>query len=457
MSTVVSELPLPEAPYPGIQEFRFVDQLLFAARDEEIWDLVSKVTLYRGTLLYGESGSGKSSLVNAGVLPRMLKENYVPDRLRVQPFSNREIKVERIRASDGPPRTYLPSNFTPDWHSSEPGALGEVESFELSLASFTNQLERFRHLPSTTEPNIEPEALFFESSTAPKPLLIFDRFEEFITLFDEAQRRGLTTGARRAQQQAPKVQNEILATLVKLIQDETLPVRILFVFREDYLAKLGLLFKLCPNLLDQGQRLLTPNLSEVPRIIRAPFTDQVLRNYFLRPESGQTSELSEALALQISKRLARRSEGDNVNLTELQIVCLQLWQAPDPERHFLRAGIEGLLKEYGASVFNELRPELHGAAAILLSHLITGQNTRNIISENDLFALSSQHRPGATTEQLQEALEALCRTQLMRREQRRNIYVYELVSEYSVPWINELVANRKALELNLLPAKPMHG
>src|SRR6185369_7655268 len=96
MSTVVSQLPLPDAPYPGIKEFRFVDQQIFAARDEEIWDLVSKVTLYRGVLLFGESGTGKSSLVNAGLLPRMLKENYVPDRLRVQPLAGREIKVERI-------------------------------------------------------------------------------------------------------------------------------------------------------------------------------------------------------------------------------------------------------------------------------------------------------------------------------------------------------------------------
>src|SRR5262249_48663310 len=156
----------------------------------------------------------------------------------------------------------------PDWSSSEPDSSNEAESFELSLSSFTNQLERFRPTTPTKDSESDHEALFYESSSLPRPLLIFDQFEEFITLFDEAQRAGPTTGARRAQQQAPGVQKAILATLVKLIQDETLPLRILFVFRDDYLAKLGLLFKLCPNLLDQGQRLLTPNVSEVPRIIR---------------------------------------------------------------------------------------------------------------------------------------------------------------------------------------------
>ena len=114
MSTTVIAPPLPDAPYRGIEPFRFTDQQIFAAREDETWTLLSNVTLYRAVLLYGESGTGKSSLVNAGLLPLVLKENYVPDRLRVQPFAGREIKVERIRMSTaGDQPTYLPSNFAP--------------------------------------------------------------------------------------------------------------------------------------------------------------------------------------------------------------------------------------------------------------------------------------------------------------------------------------------------------
>src|SRR6185436_5554459 len=105
---------LPDAPYRGIEPFRFTDQQIFAARSEETWTLLSNVTLYRAVLLYGASGTGKSSLINAGLLPEALKENYVPDRLRVQPFAGREIKVERIRLSGQEEQaTFLPSNFAP--------------------------------------------------------------------------------------------------------------------------------------------------------------------------------------------------------------------------------------------------------------------------------------------------------------------------------------------------------
>ncbi len=41
--------------------------------------------MYRGVLLYGDSGSGKSSLVNAGLIPEAIRLGFEPERLRVQP------------------------------------------------------------------------------------------------------------------------------------------------------------------------------------------------------------------------------------------------------------------------------------------------------------------------------------------------------------------------------------
>jgi len=85
--------PLPAEPYRGIRPFRFVDQRIFAARTEETWELLSNVTLYRAVLLYGASGTGKSSLINAGLLPQVLREEQVPERIRVQPLAGREFKI----------------------------------------------------------------------------------------------------------------------------------------------------------------------------------------------------------------------------------------------------------------------------------------------------------------------------------------------------------------------------
>ncbi|MEO8435201.1 MAG: hypothetical protein ABI596_09925 [Pyrinomonadaceae bacterium] len=435
MTTAVVAPPLPEAPYRGIQPFRFIDQQIFAAREEETWTLLSNVTLYRAVLLYGDSGTGKSSLVNAGLLPQAIKENYLPDRLRVQPFAGREIKVERIRMS-GPedPATYLPSNFAAADTDTA------AESIELSLADFRARLESFRQAPDEADSG----ELFRAPRTTPRPLLIFDQFEEFITLFEEAQRVGTSEETRRALEQVPAAQRDILNMLVEFIQDDTLPIKILFAFREDYLAKLSILFDHCPELLDQAQRLLPPAIAQLPQIIRAPFNDPALRAHFLKHSEDGSSEISEPLAQKIAAALGRRSEGDTANLTELQIVCQRLWHARDPEKMFARDGLEGLLKDYGTDVFEHFTPDERTAAIILLSHMITASNTRNIISEDDLMSRSAQF--GVDRTQCRAALTALSRSQIVRREPRHSIYFYEITSEYLVPWIKESVARHKSAE-----------
>ena len=102
------------------------------------------------------------------------------------------------------------------------------------------------------------------------PLLIFDQFEEFVTLFEEAPEN------REKFAEAAKAQNTLLEFFRDLLRDETLPVKLLFVFREDYLAKLSKLFALVPNLRDQHVRLTFPDSSVLKKLIRGPFTSEML-------------------------------------------------------------------------------------------------------------------------------------------------------------------------------------
>lgn len=421
MSTHVVAPPVPDEPYRGIRPFRFIDQQIFAAREEETWDLLSNVTLYRAVLLYGESGTGKSSLINAGLLPRAFEDNYVADRIRVQPFSGREIKVERIRVS-GPnePLDYLKSNFE------QPKAGGSDEAFELSLATFRERVKEFGLRRNSSGSS----GIFSGPQNTPTPLLIFDQFEEFITLFEETHRGG----------EALEIQRAILATLVEMIQDEALPIKIIFSFREDYLAKLSLIFDLCPELIDQSLRLRPPRVEVLPGIIRAPFESPELRDHFLRQSGKNGSELSEPLAKQIAADLGRRSEAGVVNLTALQIVCQRLWASSDPKSLYETSGVEGLLKAYGKDVFRDVPKEISDAAVLMMTRMLTGSDTRNIVSEADLAETSEQ----------KEALNILVQSQIVRREIRRNIHFYEITSEYLVPWIKEKVVEHRASEARLL-------
>ena len=412
MTTITEQTtPLPEVPYRGIESFRFVDQRLFCAREEETWELLSSVLINRGVLLYGDSGSGKSSLINAGLIPAALKDNLLPHRLRIQPRRDREIKVERIstETDEGPP--YLPSIFV----DPKDTAL----SLEISLEQFLAQLKRTKH-------------------EGPCPLLILDQFEEFITLFEQTAH---TENDGTVKDVAD--QEEILNVLTALLQDEELPVKLLFVFREEYLAKLNILFKAAPELLDQYVRLLPPRVQETERIILAPFIDEESKAKFGDTASRQhVDELQGQLAKTIAAQIQQRSENGFINLTELQIVCRKLWESEDPVKYFEAndSKIQKVLEGYWADALTKLG-NLYEPAIALLGHMVTSTNTRNIVSEP---SLRFYERDNFTEEQITKALNALVESRLVQREPRHKIYFYEIVSEFLVPWIQEKKAARLA-------------
>ncbi len=69
---------------------------MFFARESEARSLIRLIVLYRGVLLYSDSGAGKSSLINAGIIPLAITEGFQPERIRVQPKKGEEIVVERL-------------------------------------------------------------------------------------------------------------------------------------------------------------------------------------------------------------------------------------------------------------------------------------------------------------------------------------------------------------------------
>lgn len=58
-------------PYRGLPPFRTEDRHLFFGRDEELAAIEAMVRAEPFTLLHASSGAGKSSLINAGLLPRL--------------------------------------------------------------------------------------------------------------------------------------------------------------------------------------------------------------------------------------------------------------------------------------------------------------------------------------------------------------------------------------------------
>ncbi len=314
----------------------------------------------------------------------MIGQGFQPERLRVQPRVGEELVIARIATTeDGAQR--LPSVLASDGEGTSSRSVLSVELFE----------QRVR-----------------EACERDRLLLVFDQFEELVTLFDEA-------GAEEARRR-------LVDLLVRLLRG-ALPVKVLLSFREDYLGKVKALLSQCPELVDQALRLVPPTSDALPTIIRGPFA---------RYPGQFARELAPTLVDQLVAALGERFGTGEVSLSEVQIVCLRLWQSENPELLLAQKGPQGLLEDYLGEALAGLPQELRPAAIALLGQMITAAGTRNVISAQDLTQRVREQERDVSPVVLENALERLSQSRLVHRERRRDLYLYEIASEFLVPWIS---------------------
>lgn len=341
--------------------------------------------------LYGDSGTGKSSLVNAGLLPRAQELGLAPVRVRVQPRPSEELVIEPIVASDDGSEI-LPCILAPEM---EPGSRAV-----LSVAEFQTRLRG-------------------TIACGSQPLIVFDQFEEILTLFEDGDAS----------------QTALVHMLELLLLDEA-PMKLLFGFREDHLGRVKQLLGARPELVDQALRLAPPPADALDRIIRGPFE---------RHPGHFEPVLDGELVERLQTALAKRFGTGEVSLSEVQTVCMRLWQSPNPHAALDAKGVQGLLEDELGEALDAFAPDVRAAAVAVLSEMVTSVGTRNVVSAEDLRARAHENDQSIKPALLDEALERLERdSRLVRRERRRDLDLYEITSEFLVPWISR---RRQLLEL----------
>src|SRR3954470_4977718 len=70
-------------PYPGLKSFAEADREFFHGREPEELELLRMVKRMVLTICFGASGLGKTSLLNAGLFPRLRKELFFPISVRL--------------------------------------------------------------------------------------------------------------------------------------------------------------------------------------------------------------------------------------------------------------------------------------------------------------------------------------------------------------------------------------
>ena len=409
-------LPLPSAPYRGIEPFRFIDQPIFSGRADEVRKLVRLITIYRGIYFYGESGAGKSSVINAGLIPALRDEGFVAERVRVQPIAGQELVIERIALTNEGAPPFLPSRFAARADEKAP----EPARVVLSVEEFIRLIEK------TPMPQREDDI----ATSAAVPVLIFDQFEELITLFEEA------PDSREKFNQAREIQCGVVEMLLGLLGDPNLSIKLVLSFREDYLAKVSRRLAAAPQLREQAFRLSFLPETALRKIIRGPFESASI------PADHFTRRLSEPAFDALESSFKELSDTGTINLTEVQIACLALWENEEEEEAFLkerehREAVRHLFGNYFDRALNRLEQKFRKPAITALTFLVTSSGTRNIVSEDDLLAnvVRDDH---LTEPEAREVLKALSRTtRLVFRQTRGDSAFYEISSEFLIPWITE--------------------
>jgi len=218
----VAEKPAVDAqnPWPGLFAYEESLQPFFFGRREVAEELFRQVKRRVLTVLFGRSGLGKTSLLRAGLFPKLRREGFLPVPLRLDFAEEAPDLVAQVK-------------------SALSGALAAASLDEAARPAADETLWEYFHRASVslTTPDGKPLV----------PVLVFDQFEELFTLGrdDELRRRRsdrfLTELADLVENRAPaEVEQRIEEDpgLVRNFVFERQDYRVLISLREDFLPEL---------------------------------------------------------------------------------------------------------------------------------------------------------------------------------------------------------------------------
>ncbi len=225
-------------PWPGLAPFTEDQGAYFHGRDDEIDDLTQLARLRALVVLFGQSGLGKSSLLQAGVFPRLRANGFCPVYIRLDHAENAPSPTEQIR-------TLLLSETAKVGTWTKPGMAKPGETL----------WELFHH---------RDDRLIGSGGRPIIPVLVFDQFEELFTL-------GAAAGGRRDRavafmsELAELVENRPSEQLVARLEasaDELeafdfsrADYRVVITLREDFLPELEGLKTIMPAMMANRMRL----------------------------------------------------------------------------------------------------------------------------------------------------------------------------------------------------------
>ena len=236
-------------PWPGLAPFTEEQSAFFYGRDEEIRALTRLMERKALTVLFGQSGLGKSSLLQAGVFPRLRAANFCPVYIRLDHSHGAASPTEQVKAIV---LRAIRSDERQRVDTAAKGPLAGARGYETNTESLW---EFFHH---------RDDRLVDAGGRTIVPVLVLDQFEELFTL-------GAAAGAERDRavafmsELAELVENRPSEKLVERLEQSAdemdafdfgrTDYRVCISLREDYLPHLEGLKTIMPALMENRMRL----------------------------------------------------------------------------------------------------------------------------------------------------------------------------------------------------------
>lgn len=241
-----------ENPFPGLRAFTERERRLFFGREKQIDEIIARLASSQFLAVVGASGSGKSSLIRAGVIPelhngRLTKagEKWIYSLFRVgnSPLYNLAKALTQAKSLDK-----------------------DIEIPELDIETAQNLLHNHKDGINRAIEKICPENHNF--------LLVIDQFEELIRY----------NIVHKQKQNYNQEANQFVSTVLQAIKQNDIPVYIIITLRSDFLGEC-VVFRSLPRAINKGNYLV-PRMNRKERrlaitsaleVLETPITNQLVQ------------------------------------------------------------------------------------------------------------------------------------------------------------------------------------
>ncbi len=427
------------SPYKGLVPYSEDDAAYFFGRDRERQIITDNLQASRLTLIYGESGVGKTSVLRAGVVHTLRRDAREAQR--------RRLEAERVGTPDDEidkPRFVVVEFAT--WRNDP--LVGLPAAIETSVRLIYGD-----RTPDPPPPTRRLDDLLqgWAERLGADLLIIFDQFEEYLLYHARSDGEGT-----------------FAAELIRAVNAPDLRANFLVAIREDSLASLDR-FK--------GKIAFLRNYYRVRHLDRAAARDAILK-----PVAQYDTTVPEAEAVTIEDALVERvlhdvAQGqvvvgqvgqgvvvasdkpeDRIEAPYLQLVMDRLWREERSRGSaVLRlatldelGGAERIVRTHLDNAMADLSPERQDLAAQVFRFLVTPGGTKIQLAAADLAEFASVPKDGLT-----EVLEELAtsRTRILRSvlpaagetESRYEIY-HDVLAPAILDWRSRYQEKRRTIE-----------